>query len=262
MTTSKLFSRKVAWFNLFPCRHDVRYYKGKYLEKVLDDRHREMQKDERDRQREKKELEELKEKLNQEGHPDPESEVGNQLDAKAASADISNRIKMLMNASKDDESNAESSNVKTFGFAGMKIAANNEAPGPSNGSSNFPVPQDQFKNSTLPAQKENKRKKLVISDVFNSIEDDEATLQSKKKRRLPPNLLMEDSNTDSNLSASSSRPSHLSQEDKKQQIKNLIDKIPMAMNELFAYTIDWSFLESVCNHVLCFNCSIVSSFSF
>jgi len=74
-------------------------------------------------------------------------------------------------------------------------------------------------------------------------------LLSKSKKRKLPTLV--DDNTDSNLST----PSHvktligdnskaLTSEEKRKQIKALIEKIPTSKEELFKYEIEWSLVDN------------------
>ncbi|CAG2115395.1 unnamed protein product, partial [Medioppia subpectinata] len=92
-----------------------------------------------------------------------------------------------------------------------------------------------------------KRKKLSVSDVFNPNEDDD--LSKAKKRRLPT---LVDDNTDSDLSgtpttktmSSGADNKLMSSEEKRKQIKALIEKIPTSKEELFKYEIEWSLVDN------------------
>jgi len=92
-----------------------------------------------------------------------------------------------------------------------------------------------------------KRKKLSVSDVFNANEDDD--ILRAKKRKLPTLI---DDNTDSNLSTPSAKTAisgggdtkTLTSEEKRKQIKALIEKIPTSKEELFKYEIDWSLVDN------------------
>jgi len=235
---------------------------------MIVDRKKETEQDNYEREQERKELEQLKQKLAEEGHPDPDSEVRKRLNVKDTPNDINDRIKLLMNEVRnntaffnDEDSRSSASNmggisVKTFGFAGMKIstsgAPNADGAGVSNGEpAKLPPTAEsvaiESSDNSIQMANDAKRKRLTVSEVFNSNEDDEAERQNGKKRRPPPNALLEDSNTDSNLSTGSNKQStsQLSQEEKRRQIKNLIDKIPTSKNELFNYNIEWDLLDNV-----------------
>lgn len=232
------------------------------------ERRKEIVQDDCEHEQERKELEALKQKLAEEGHPDPDSEVRKRLKVTESPANINDQIKLLMSEARNntifgnEEDSADSSSnmgglsVKTFGFQGMKIAAGDvAAPQHPNGGgvSAFPidVTNENSNHSAPMSSSDAKRKRLIVSDVFNTNEEDEASVQNEKKRRPPPNALLEDSNTDSNLSGGSSKPassSQLSQEEKRRQIKNLIDKIPTSKEELFNYSIEWDHLDNVSKH--------------
>lgn len=225
------------------------------------DRQKEIEQDEYEREQERKELEELRQRLAREGHPDPESEVRKMLNVDTAN-DFDDRIKLLMSEARnnaaifnDEDSRDSASNsgaaIKTFGFAGMKIGGASILDSSHNGAGSTAPNADvsnEHSNSSLQLNNSEVRpKRLTVSEVFNSNEDDDALAQNGKKRRPPPNALFEDSNTDSNLSAGSNKAgtSQLSQEEKRRQIKNLIDKIPTSKNELFNYNFDWDLLDNV-----------------
>ena len=270
-------------FNLFyfAFRQDSKYYKGRTFSRRLLERQKEIEQDDFEREQERKELEALKLRLEAEGHPDPEAEVRKQLNVTEATNDINDRIKLLMSEARnntaflnDEDSQSSASNmggisVKPFGFAGMKLSnatgtagppSNFEAPPPISNGASLPIPPvdvpNENSNHSLQLANDAKRKRLKVSDVFNSNEDDEASVQNGKKRRPPPNALLEDSNTDSNLSNGSNNKNNasssllLSQEEKRRQIKTLIDKIPTSKNELFSYNIEWDLLDNV--SVYCF----------
>lgn len=107
--------------------------------------------------------------------------------------------------------------------------------------------------STSPDKSGEKRKKLSVQDVFNTNEDDDS-LGSGKRRKLPT---FNDDNTDSNQSLLSntakSGPStsivdgatkNLSSEEKKKQVKLLIERIPTSKAELFSYNLDWDLIDN------------------
>lgn len=80
----------------------------------------------------------------------------------------------------------------------------------------------------------NKRKKLTIGDVFN--QDDEDSADGSKKRKLVP-LDYDDDKNDKKQAATA--------EEKRAKIKHLIENIPTAKEELFAYGLDWSIVDQV-----------------
>jgi RNA-binding protein 25 len=256
-------------------RFDSKYYKGNNLSRRLRDREIEIAADENEREQEKKELEDLRNKLAEEGHPDPDSEVRKRLLSGDNERDrnnkvVSDRIRALMLEARQksgalrigdedismgsDVTPKEEVQVKTFGFAGMKLgatSANNNSNEKQNQASNANTPDstnDNINSGHIIAGGDMKRKKLLVSDVFNSNEDDD--LLSKSKKRKLPTLV--DDNTDSNLSTPSNVKiaagdnKALTSEDKRKQIKALIEKIPTSKEELFKYEIEWSLVDNVC----------------
>lgn len=78
-----------------------------------------------------------------------------------------------------------------------------------------------------------KRKKLTVGDVFN--QDDEDSSSGSKKRKLVP--LDYDDDKDGKKGATA--------EEKRLKIKQLIESIPTAKDELFAYSLDWNIVDQV-----------------
>ena len=100
-------------------------------------------------------------------------------------------------------------------------------------------------------QQQQKRKKLTIDEVFNN--DDEETAQAKKRKLVPLDY------TDEEKAAVPPSATHLaalassvgpSAEEKRKSIKNLIERIPTAKDDLFAFSLDWSMVDAVCVHYL------------
>lgn len=245
---------------------DVKYYKGNNFVRKLKEFEKEREEDERDRISEKKELEELRKKLADEGHPDPESEakklMSNSGDEKLLAVDKS-AANELNNGNHQrateqsneaaSQNNAEEIHVKSFSLTKqdhrhLKSQANNE--------SNFDThitPVSDFPNNsnhttaaaTTTTANEKKKKSLSMQEVFNANEEDEKS-QTSKKRKLPVFI---DDNTDSNQSLTSNNKNSndsksLSTDDKRKQIKAVIDSIPTTKEELFKYEIEWDFVDS------------------
>ncbi|XP_014772566.1 RNA-binding protein 25 [Octopus bimaculoides] len=79
-----------------------------------------------------------------------------------------------------------------------------------------------------------KRKKIIIGDVFG--QDDYSSEASQRKRKLVP-LDYEEEKSEKKVATSI--------EEKRQQIKQLIEQIPTGKEELFAYSLDWSIVDQV-----------------
>lgn len=84
-----------------------------------------------------------------------------------------------------------------------------------------------------------KRRKLTVGDVFS--QDDDTHDTGRKKRKLVPIEYSEEEMKavgQAQLIASAA-------EEKRKTIKNLIEKIPTAKDELFNYKVDWNIVDEV-----------------
>ena len=90
-----------------------------------------------------------------------------------------------------------------------------------------------------------KRKKLTVGDVFN--QDDDDNNDGVKKRKLVPLEYSKEERAvldpGGEEEETPTRPT--TAEEKRKCIKNLIEKIPTAKEELFAYTLDWNMVDTV-----------------
>ncbi|XP_005106351.1 RNA-binding protein 25 isoform X2 [Aplysia californica] len=78
-----------------------------------------------------------------------------------------------------------------------------------------------------------KRKKLTVGDVFNQDDDDNG---EPKKRKLVPLDYDEEKSTPTEKKTATA-------EEKRQKIKLLIESIPTAKDELYAFTVDWDIVD-------------------
>lgn len=81
-----------------------------------------------------------------------------------------------------------------------------------------------------------KRKKLTVDSVFNKFEDEDSDDMPRKRKLVPLDYGDEDK---------ASSKGNVNTEEKRKHIKSLIEKIPTAKPELFAYPLDWSIVDSV-----------------
>lgn len=88
-------------------------------------------------------------------------------------------------------------------------------------------------------QTSGKRKKLTVGDVFN--QDDDDSLESKKRKLVP--LDYGDSGDDSASGMEGKKAT--TAEEKRAKIKSLIENIPTAKDELFAFQLDWRIVDQV-----------------
>ncbi|XP_067278221.1 RNA-binding protein 25-like [Pseudorasbora parva] len=91
-----------------------------------------------------------------------------------------------------------------------------------------------------------RRKALaVVGSVFNKF-DDEETEEAPKKRKLVPLDYSEDERGGLSLDGAEvtgSRPG-VNTEEKRKNIKSLIEKIPTVKQELFNYPLDWNMVDT------------------
>ena len=80
-----------------------------------------------------------------------------------------------------------------------------------------------------------------LEAVFNSNEDERSAEAAPKKKLSRLDDEEEKVNTD---------PKQMSAEDKKKTIRSLIEKIPTAKDELFAYELKWDMVDQVGSHHL------------
>ena len=92
-------------------------------------------------------------------------------------------------------------------------------------------------------QRDPKRKKLDLREVFNPDEDDSNT-QVKKRKLVPLDYSEDKKNKKEKEGEKKSEESIKSQEEKKKHIKSLIEKIPTEKDALFAYQLDWSAIDN------------------
>jgi RNA-binding protein 25 len=89
--------------------------------------------------------------------------------------------------------------------------------------------------------RQSKRKKLTVDDVFNNDDDDESTM-SKKRKLVPLDYSEEERAAISGRMAPVGPAA--SAEEKRKSIKTLIERIPTAKEDLFAYPLDWTMVDS------------------
>ena len=93
-----------------------------------------------------------------------------------------------------------------------------------------------------------KRKKLTRDEVFNQDEDEDES-EGPKKRKLVPLDYTEEERRVAPVPPIVPMPRPTTAEEKRRCIKNLIERIPTAKEELFAFPLDWAMVDSV--SVLC-----------
>lgn len=258
-------------------RDDPKYYRGSALQKRLRDREKEIEADERDRKREKEELEEIRQRLLAEGHPDPDAEL-QRMEQEAERRRQPPQIKPQpeseeeeekpIKEEKNEEPIEEEEEPEPKPCLKPTMRPISSAPSVSSGSGhatpnspgdespcgiiipheNSPEqqPQEEYRPkiglslklgaSTSPSQTNAaKRKKLPVDSVFNKFEDEDSDEVPRKRKLVPL-----DYGDDEKASAKN----NVNTEEKRKHIKSLIEKIPTAKPELFAYPLDWSIVDT------------------
>jgi len=255
-------------------RDDAKYYKGREMERRRGEREREIESDTRDRQKEREELDDLKSKIFAEGHSDPSATFKqalydreqqykpklmvpappveevmaypqspmnvsvpsqpSEMDEFAASKEETNSTTPVSSAPSTpttfepkDNSSVDSSVVPMEEDTMASMST-------STSSSPVPIESDSKQGSQGPSLVFTKRKKLEIRAVFNADEDD--TTAPKKRKLVPLDYGDE-------LAKKEKDPKN--SEEKRKNIKSLIEKIPTDKASLFAHPVEWSLVDNV-----------------
>nr|KAF6486965.1 RNA binding motif protein 25 [Rousettus aegyptiacus]BAE89573.1 unnamed protein product [Macaca fascicularis] len=259
-------------------RDDPKYYRGSALQKRLRDREKEMEADERDRKREKEELEEIRQRLLAEGHPDPDAEL--QRMEQEAERRRQPQIKQEPESEEEEEEKQEKEEKREepmeeeeepeqkpclkptlrpiSSAPSVSSASGNATPNtpgdespcgiiiPHENSPDQQQPEEhrpkiglslKLGASNSPGQPNSvKRKKLPVDSVFNKFEDEDSDDVPRKRKLVPLDYGEDDKNAAKGT---------VNTEEKRKHIKSLIEKIPTAKPELFAYPLDWSIVDSI-----------------
>ncbi|XP_035687848.1 RNA-binding protein 25-like isoform X2 [Branchiostoma floridae] len=253
--------------------------RGSALQKRLKERQKEIELDEMDRRKEKEEIEEIRRRLMEEGHPDPQAEVERleretekhkepqlkteppepspretkpHLEPTLKPAFPPIQVKAAPSVSSQDSPMAASGGESPAGIIFPSAPKPDSPPDESSQDSFAPVqgpeppPANQKPKigfglkfvaapaTSSPAQAPPKRK-IPIGQVFSN-DDEDGTDDGPKKRKLIPIEYTEEEK----MAVSHVPTAMSSTEEKRKSIKNLIEKIPTAKDELFAYSLDWS----------------------
>ncbi|XP_033626788.1 RNA-binding protein 25-like isoform X2 [Asterias rubens] len=246
-------------------RDDPKYYMGSALERRRKEREKEIDGDNRDRRREREELEEIKRKLLEEGHDNVEEEM-----EKLEQEREKHRLPQLaLIPIKEDKPKLEPTMKPLDGVEEahqepivQQAAAIRQGPRtPESSSDGSPEPLSMNSAEEGESQKEQhkprisfgglklvgandpqlsaaaKRKKLSIVEAFN--QDEDPTDLDKKRRKLVPI----DYSEEEMKAVGQSQAIASAAEEKRKTIKNLIEKIPTAKEELFRYKVDWPVVD-------------------
>uniref|UniRef100_A0A3Q2QCF8 RNA binding motif protein 25 n=1 Tax=Fundulus heteroclitus TaxID=8078 RepID=A0A3Q2QCF8_FUNHE len=264
-------------------RDDPKYYRGSALQKRLRDREKEMEMDERDRKREKEELEEIRQRLLAEGHPDPDAELQRMEEEaerrrqpplnlepeedvsqekthrdreqeQSRERDPKPQLKPVMRPITIAPSVSASSGNVTPNTPGNESPCGIIIPG-ENTPDLQPLEENRPKiglslklgATNSPSQlNPGKRKKLAAVDsVFNKFDDEEADEQPRKRKLVPLDYGDDDKSLGlDGAEISTAKGGSVNTEEKRKNIKSLIEKIPTSRPELFSYPLDWAMVDS------------------
>jgi len=88
-----------------------------------------------------------------------------------------------------------------------------------------------------------KRKKLSAAEVFNTEDEDVSVV--KKRKLVPITYTQEEQQAVMPPLSVAAVSKPVTAEEKRKSIKNLIERIPTAKDELFAYELDWNMVDAV-----------------
>ncbi|XP_050528271.1 RNA-binding protein 25 [Daktulosphaira vitifoliae] len=220
-------------------KDDVKYYKGRELQKRIELREKEIEEDGRDRQKEKDELEAIREKIYNSDYKDPELEFAKVLKAREEMykpkllIDVAEKqkdklkkyemeLEKEIQKQKDIEAEQERNrreNDKTQTPSPQQLAT------PHSVEPHTPPPEMVPITTTLMI-----KKRMDVKDVFNN--DDEEVPKPKKRKLVPIDY------TDKKEEESKAV------EEKKKNIRQLIDRIPTDKDDLFSFHLDWSVVDN------------------
>lgn len=236
-------------------RDDPKFYKGREIQRRLQDREREAAKDAEDRKRELDEISELKSQIFSDPKlSDPAQEFQRRLQereqqflpdsarvcaprkAAALQTEHTQHIQVTtttsnsttehhspitLDASPSPDQQPPSPMEPDYGADDGPPEQPSPEPEPQ------PAPQPQLK---AKVETTTKRKKLPVADIFN-MEEEEEDKPKKKLKPLPPPTKTEEKK-------------EKTADDKRKHIKSLIEKIPTDKGALFAYNVDWDLVDN------------------
>lgn len=224
-------------------KDDQKYYKGRELQKRIELREKEIDEDGRDRQKEKDELEAIREKIyNNSDLKDPELEFAKVLKAREEMfkpkilleflEKKGEKIKRKIEVSKEVEK-MSSITMNTEIERQRQETEKTQTPSPQQPATPLSVepqtPPPEFAPMTHPTTLMIK-KRMDVKDVFNN---DDEELPKPKKRKLVP-LDYTDKKEEESKAV----------EEKKKNIRQLIERIPTDKYDLFSFHLDWSVVDN------------------
>lgn len=223
-------------------RDDQKYYKGRDLQKRIELREKEIEEDGRDRQKEKDELEAIREKIYNSDLKDPELEFAKVLKAREEmykpkllidvaekQKDKLKRYEMEIEKEIQKQKNIEAEQERQRHIV-QKVLTPPSPQQPATPPSIEPqTPPPEFIPMAQPTTMMIK-KRMDVKDVFNN--DDEELPRSKKRKLVPLDY------TDKKEEESKAV------EEKKKNIRQLIERIPTDKDDLFSFLLDWTVVDN------------------
>lgn len=222
-------------------KDDLKYYKGRELQKRIELREKEIEEDGRDRQKEKDELEVIREKIYNSDFKDPELEFAKVLKAREEmykpkllidvaekQKDKIKRYEIEIDKEIEKQKNIETEH-KRQGYVMDKTLTPSPQQPATPPSIEPQTPPPEFAPMTQPTTLMIK-KRMDVKDVFNN---DDEELPRPKKRKLVP-LDYSDKKEEESKAV----------EEKKKNIRQLIERIPTDKDDLFSFHLDWTVVDN------------------
>lgn len=222
-------------------KDDQKFYKGRELQKRIELREKEIEEDGRDRQKEKDELETIREKIYNSDFKDPELEFAKVLKAREEmykpkllidvaekQKDKIKRYEMEIEKEIEKQKNVEAEQERQRHIMDKTLTPSPQQPA-TPPSIEPQTPPPEFIPMTQPTTLMIK-KRMDVKDVFNN--DDEELPKSKKRKLVPLDY------TDKKEEESKAV------EEKKKNIRQLIERIPTDKDDLFSFHLDWNVVDN------------------
>lgn len=228
-------------------KDDQKYYKGRELQKRIELREKEIEEDGRDRQKEKDELEAIREKLFNSDLKEPAVEFAKILrareemykpklliDVAEKQKDKLKRYEMEIEKELKKQKNIQADQERQKLLAEKALTPSPQQPAtPPSVESQTPPPEFAPMTHQQPTTTLMIKKRMDVKDVFNN--DDEELPRPKKRKLVPLDY------TDKKEEESKAV------EEKKKNIRQLIERIPTDKDDLFSFHLDWAVVD---NHLM------------
>lgn len=225
-------------------RDDAKYYKGSAYNQRRKDYDKERELDAKDRLKEKEEMDELKRQLMAQGKANPEEEI-QRIQREQEEA----LLKKLRAESSPSEPPSSPSSSSSSSGSGSSDSDSDDEKGSRKDRAGEAKDGDAVKFQPIPGETDNQKIKIgfgglkldrtrsegsSLSRIFGK--DVEETEEVRPSRRLVPLEYTEEERL--------AVVQPLTADEKKKQIKQLIETIPTAKAELFNFSVDWAYVDA------------------